>query len=98
MEMAFLEQLQNHKLLKLWVLTLWFKDSGGTTKKRSSKDFSFFVLPSVLPTPTPPDCVFLLAARHSEQVHSALAPLRRSLRGGLKEKFGGLLFFVHCVL
>ena len=33
MEMAFFEQLPNHKLLKLWILTLWFKDSGGTTTK-----------------------------------------------------------------
>ena len=34
MEMAFFEPLPNHKQLKHCVLTLWFKDSGGTTKKR----------------------------------------------------------------
>ena len=33
MEMAFFEQLQNHKYLKHCALKLWFKDSGGTTCK-----------------------------------------------------------------
>ena len=36
MEMAFFEQLPNHKQLKLCALRLWFKDPGGTTKKNAN--------------------------------------------------------------
>ena len=35
MEMAFCEQLSHRKYLKNCVLKLWFKDSGGTTAKKS---------------------------------------------------------------
>ena len=39
MEMACFEQLSNRKLLKLCVLRLWFKDSGGTTIYLRTQDF-----------------------------------------------------------
>ena len=71
MEMAFFEPLPNHKQLKHCVLTLWFKDSGGTTKKRTSNGVLFFCATKCVTAPSCEGYIFSFA--HSLQMPHMMA-------------------------